>query len=415
MTFVATLTGCGGGAQASTPTVTVWAHAGTPAERSTLERQVAAYNALGHQVELRVLAEGDYGDAIAAAAAGGQLPDVIELDAPTVASRAFAGDLASLDHLLPAATWKQTLPSLSAAGSWNGTHWAVGTFDSGLALFANKRMLAEAGVEVPSGAWSAADLTSALRALAKHDGDGKVLDLKRNYGVGEWLTYGLSPLLYSAGGALVDADGRATGTLDGAASVAAMQQLASWRDYVDPDTDNESFTRGRVALSWVGHWQYRDYVAALGDDLAVIPLPDLGAGSKTSLGSWMWSISGRSQYKGLAADFLTWLTADAQIADTTAANAAVPGTVGALAASPLYAEGGALETYRVALEHACPADAVTATCDAVARPATPAYPVITAAFAAAADAILDGAPVESTLRQAATAIDRDAAANNYYR
>ena len=44
--------------------------------------------------------------------------------------------------------------------------------------------------------------------------------------------------------------------------------------YVDPNIDDAAFTKKRVALSWVGHWVYQDYVLAAGDDLVVLPLPN---------------------------------------------------------------------------------------------------------------------------------------------
>src|SRR5687767_15335853 len=44
--------------------------------------------------------------------------------------------------------------------------------------------------------------------------------------------------------------------------------------------------KGRVALSWTGHWKYPSYRAALGRDLILLPLPDFGHGVKTGMGSW---------------------------------------------------------------------------------------------------------------------------------
>jgi multiple sugar transport system substrate-binding protein len=50
----------------------------------------------------------------------------------------------------------------------------------------------------------------------------------------------------------------------------------------------------------------------------------------------------------------------------------------------------------------------------VPRPKTPAYPVITAAFARAFRDIRHGAPVAATLSRAAALIDREMAANRFY-
>lgn len=163
------------------------------------------------------------------------------------------------------------MPSLQSQATFGGTTYALGTFDSGLGIYADRKALEAAGVgwpPSPEAAWSGKDFDDALARLARVDPEGKVLDVKLNYGIGEWLTYGFAPLVSSAGGSLVDpASGLASGHMDAA------------------------FVDRRVPLSWVGHWMYRDYAAALGDDLLVLPLPDLGAGSKTGQGSCAWAMT----------------------------------------------------------------------------------------------------------------------------
>lgn len=141
----------------------------------------------------------------------------------------------------------------------------MGIFDSGLGLYGRRELLAAAGVRIPEGpedAWSVTEFEKALAALAEKDPDGAVLDLKLNYS-GEWFTYAFSPILWSAGGGLIDRDGydAADGVLNGPASVSAMERLRGWfqKGYVDPNLDDAAFTGGRVALSWVGHWEYGRY------------------------------------------------------------------------------------------------------------------------------------------------------------
>ena len=80
------------------------------------------------------------------------------------------------------------------------------------------------------------------------DPDGQVLDLKLNY-AGEWYTYGLSPLLQSAGGDLIDRKHHlsAVGVLNGPESKVMLATLQNWiSTRVDPNIDDAAFTSRRV-------------------------------------------------------------------------------------------------------------------------------------------------------------------------
>lgn len=415
-TFLALAACTGGGApegsaeKAAGPVpVTLWYHTGRPAERDTITRQVAAFNARQHdfRAALTLIPEGAYGAQVQAAALAGDLPDLLELDGPMLASYAWAGRLRPLDGLLPDAATADLIPSLEVQGTWQGRRYGAGTFDSGLGLFADRAALAAAGIDLPADpahAWDAARFRQVLGALAAHDPDGQVLDLKLNQR-GEWLTYAFYPLLVSAGGDLIDRRTlKAAGTLDGPASVRALTELQGWiaGGRVDPDLDDAAFTSGRVALAWAGHWEYPRCKAALGERLAVLPLPDLGTGSRTAQGSWQWAVTKDARAPEGAARFLAFLLEPDQVLAMAQANGAPPGTRAATARSPLYGPGGPLRLFAEQLGTV-----------SVPRPATPAYPAITAAFQRAVSDIAAGADVREALSRAAADIDRDVAASRY--
>lgn len=418
---VALLAGCGGPAASQEATVDIWVHSGSDTERATITAQVHDFNVAARgrvTARLRVVAEGDYSDVLQAAAAAGTLPDVVEIDGPMLASLHYQGVLADLATLIPAPTIRALLPSLVAQGTVEGVFVGAGSFDSGLGIFGNRHLLDAAGVDYPRGVedgWTAAQFTQALGSLSAQDPDRLVLDLKRNYGTGEWLTYGFAPLLWSAGGDLVDrATGAASGVLDGPDSVRAMVQLGAWAGFVDPNADDQAFASGRVALSWVGHWAYPDYAAALASDLVVLPLPDLGLGGKTGLGSWTWSVTTSAVDPDAAGEFVAYLLSATQVARISAANGAVPGRTDVLASSVLYGRGGALERFGRQLDKTCGPGRLTTACVAVERPVTPGYPTITANAARAIDAVLNGSDAQAVLTEAALAIDADLDANGGY-
>ncbi|NEP60483.1 MAG: sugar ABC transporter substrate-binding protein [Symploca sp. SIO2G7] len=394
-------------------TIQVWAHSGPQAERQTIERQVKSFNASQQDitVELKFLPEGSYNSQVQAAAVSGDLPDVLEFDGPFVYNYVWQGNLIPLDGFLTAELRQDLLPSIIKQGTYQNCLYSLGTFDSGLGLYGNRSKLQAAGVRIPQGnedAWTAEEFQEILATLAQQDPDGQILDLKLNYR-GEWFTYGFSPIIQSPGGDLINRRDyqSAEGVLNGKPAVAAMQELQSWlqQGYVDPNIDDAAFTEGRVALSWVGHWAYQDYLKAVGDDLVLLPLPNFGEGSKTGQGSWNWGITSKSLNPKTAMQFLEFLLQTDEVLAMTNANGAVPGTKTAIAQSPLYAEGGPLRLFSSQL----------LTGKSIPRPQTPAYPVITSVFQQAFADIRHGTDVETALNKAAAAIDEDIEDNEGYR
>jgi multiple sugar transport system substrate-binding protein len=395
-------------------TLSIWFHTGKPAERETLEAQVAAFEAAHPEltVELTMIPEASYNQQVQAAAVAGKLPDVLDLDGPYLASYAWQGHLQPLDGLLSAELRDELLPSIIAQGTWNDQFWGVGTFDSGLGLYVNTDLLPTdvAVPDSPAEAWTSAAFSELLMELAAAEraagGDGAVIDLHLNYGGGEWWTYAFSPVLQSAGADLIDRGTlRASGTLDSPPAIAALETIQAWitAGLVDANTDERAFVDGRVAFSWSGHWDHPSYAQAVGDALAVTPLPDFGQGSRTGMGSWAWAVSRRSSQQAAAAAFLSHLLQTEEVLRMSAANGAVPATTTAITASPLYGDQGPLRLFAEQLRSS-----------AVPRPVTPAYPVITAEFQRAFDRLIDGGDVATALGEAAAVIDREVADNQGY-
>ncbi|HKJ71248.1 MAG TPA: extracellular solute-binding protein, partial [Gammaproteobacteria bacterium] len=351
--LAALLAACGGGApgDGDTARLEAWFHAGRQAERRVMRQQVARFNAAHRgqiRIDLTLIPEGSYNAQVQAAALAGELPDLLELDGPYLYRYVWQGRLRPLEPFLPDGLVADLLPSIRAQGRYRGHLYSVGVFDSGLALYARRSRLEAVGVRIPrhpEGAWSWRELDRVLRLLARRDPDGAVLDLHLDYR-GEWFPYAFGPVLWSAGAGFLERPGygRAAGTLDGPRAVFAMRRIQRWleRGYVDPNLDDAAFPAGRVALSWGGHWSYPRYREAVGDDLAVLPLPDFGEGSRTAQGSWAWALTRRCREPQAAARFLRFLLRPPEVLRMARANGAVPGTLPALRRSELYGPGGPL-------------------------------------------------------------------------
>jgi len=390
-------------AQAGRTVLTAWFHTGRPAEQKVMETQVERFNQANQDIviQLTMIPEGEYNTQVQAAAADGKLPDILDLDGPYLANYAWKNHLLPMDGLLGEDLLSQLLPSIVAQGTYRGRLYAVGVFDSGLGLFGNRSLLEKADVRIPEHpeeAWRADEFEEVLARLSRLDPDGKVLDLRLDYR-GEWYTYAFSPVIQSAGGDLIDRTNfqSASGVLDSPGAIAGAKRIQGWftKGYVDPNTDTNSFVLGRVALSWCGHWEYPRYHEALGDDLVLMPLPDFGRGVKTAMGSWCWALSTNCRHPAKAARFLAFLLTTREVLAMCSANGAIPATLPAIQASPLYGPGGPLRLFVEQLPFAVP------------RPQTPAYPVITSAFQQAFLDIRHGADPAQALRRAAEIIDQD--------
>ena len=275
-------------------------------------------------------------------------------------------------------------------------------FDSGLAFWANKSMLENAGVRIPADykdAWDKAEFEDALKKL-KDSGVEWPIYVRQNKPSTEYYTW--MPFVASFGGDYMNREtGLCTGTLDGDNTIASFDFLAKlFTDgYADATCDYEdSFQKGENALALYGHSKYQDYKAALGDDLILVPLPDMGHGVYTCSGSTVMIMTTGAQESGN--DDAVWAmlqeaTNPDYIKMVVDVNGAVPARSSVMDAIPDYCEGGTLYLYRQQLESGI----------SFLRPYTPAHMTIYDAMASVIGNIYAGADPATELHDAAANID----------
>jgi multiple sugar transport system substrate-binding protein len=399
-------------------TVEVWFHSGKGEERDVLDAQGEKFNTTQNEVyaEGVQLPEGSYNDQVNAAALAGDLPCLLDFDGPFLYNYAWSGYLIPLDDYVSDELKADFLPSIINQGTYGGKLYSLGTFDSGLAIWANKSYLEAAGVRIPTGiadAWTMDEFMAAMDALMALDEVEYAIDFKLNYGSGEWTSYGFAPIVQSFGGDLIDRSDyqSADGVLNGPEAVAAMEWFQSLFDdgyaIASPAGDDDFYGTKKAALAWVGHWMYgphTDTEEGLGDDAILLPMPVLGDKAVTGMGSWNWGITSQCENPDAAWKILEFVTQPDEILRMTNANGAVPARKSAIADSDLFGEGGALNIFVQQLEGGV----------ALERPVTPAYPVITSAFDKAVLNIVAGADVQTELDKAVATIDQDIADNAGY-
>ncbi|MDT0569250.1 extracellular solute-binding protein [Streptomyces sp. DSM 3412] len=393
--------------------ITLWFHQPSAhGELEALRAQVRAFNTAQDEVTVRLVdvPEGDYEDLVRTAAADGELPDLLDFDAPKLFSHAWAGHLRPIDSCVPESLRADLLPSVLEQGTYRGRLWGLGTFDSGLGLYVRPSVLKDAGVRIPKGvsdAWTADEFTGILKKL-RTLGYDRPLDLQLPWADTEWGTYGFAPAVWSAGGDLIERSTYRTadGVLNGPRSVEALTTLQGWAKagYVDANKNLDAFQKGRSPVSWTGHWWYGRYTEAHPGDVAIVPLPDFGTGSATGMGSWQWGVPAGGADGDAVWRFLSFLLRPDEVLRMTDANGGIPATGTAIERTDAFAEGGPARLYIDQLRGGT----------ARPRPQTPAYPAITDAFAEAFAKIMRGAAVRPALDEAVRAVDKDLADHGHY-
>lgn len=394
--------------------IEVWNHSGKGPEREALDATIQEFNAMQDEirVELTRLPEGSYNEQVSAAALSGDLPDLLDFDGPFLYNYAWSGHLIPIGEYVPGDMEDDFLPSIIAQGTYDDKLWSLGQFDSGLAIWGNREYLEKAGVRIPQSldeAWTFEEFNEALEKLQALPEVDHAIDMKMNYGQGEWYTYAFSPILQSFGADLIDRSDyqSADGVLNGPEAVEAMEWFQSLFEegYADPAPagDDSFFGAKTTALAYVGHWMKQPHMEGLGDDLVLIPMFEGPEDHVSGMGSWNWGITSNAENPEAVWKFMEFLLSPEEILRMTDGNGAVPARKSALEQREEYQPGGMLYVFREQLNEI-----------ALPRPQTPAYPTITSAFAEAVQNIVNGADVKSELDKAVEAIDQDIEDNQGY-
>ncbi|WP_326599390.1 extracellular solute-binding protein [Streptomyces sp. NBC_01803] len=220
------------------------------------------------------------------AAGANEAPDVMRTEVAWVADFANLGYLYPLDGTAALDNQEDFLPESWASTQFEGQTYAVPQVTDTLALFYNKSLLEEAGVEVP------ASLDEIRESQEAFDEIGTTPLYARGDDA-----YWFLPYLYGEGGDLVDAEAQEV-TVDDESGVAAFAQLQDLIDSGAATTDTSdgwenmmsSFGNGDVAMMINGPWAIADATAALGDDLGVAPVPAGSQAQGAPLGGWNYGV-----------------------------------------------------------------------------------------------------------------------------
>jgi multiple sugar transport system substrate-binding protein len=214
-------------------------------------------------------------------------PGIAAIDNPDVLRVAKAGVLQDISaEVAKLQLWNDTYPGPKAAVTDGSKVYGVPIGSNGLALYYNKKMLADAGVTSPPQTWD--QLTATATKTTKSG----------NYGIAfsavntEEATWQWEPFLWSNGGSLSD--------LNSKNAQAALQLWVDWvtKGFASHDVVNwtqgdvsNQFISGRAATMVMGPWMLTS-VKKAGIDFGIvtIPVPKEGAKPIVPLGGEVWCV-----------------------------------------------------------------------------------------------------------------------------
>lgn len=319
------LLACGGDDRAVVLRMTSWQ---TPAENALDLPAIRAFEAAhpGVRVENEPVSnQAEYREKVITSIASGAPPDVFLLDGIDVP--AFVESGAMLD-LRPFAgrvgiDLRDFYPSVLGMFSRGDAVFAFPKGFSPMVYYYNRALFDAAGLPYPRDGWTFAEFVATAKALTKDTNTDGVTD--------QWGTalvrffYAWQGIVWSGGGDILSRDGRrATGALDGPATIAALEFLTSLvtthRVAPPPNafravsgSEARLFYSGRLALLPSGHWLIPNIRAQLATGklrLGVVSFPRApNAEVQTPLFASAWAVPRNTRHRRLAVELAAALTA----------------------------------------------------------------------------------------------------------
>ncbi|MCI6005704.1 MAG: sugar ABC transporter substrate-binding protein [Blautia sp.] len=270
----------------------------------------------GIKAEISVVKWDEYWTMLEAGAQGGSLPDVFWMHS-NESERYMSNDMLldltdkiSASEVIDPANYPEDIWGLY---TYDGKYYAVPKDVDTIALWYNKAMFDEAGLDYPTADWTWEDVGEAAKKLTKEDGSQYGMALRNDNNQA-----GYYNMIYDNGGFIISDDKKTSGW-DDPKTIEAMQVLEGWiNDGVMPSLETMSengedvlFQSGKVAMVFQGSWMlaaYKDneYTAANCD---VVELPKNGqTGRRSSVYNGLgWAASASGEHTEEAWQLIEYL------------------------------------------------------------------------------------------------------------
>lgn len=285
LAFTSTACSSGGDAQKNGPaTLTAMDYYGTEPNKSALGQLLdSCASSVGVTIKRQVVE--DLRTRLLQLAGAQSLPDLVLVDNPDLAQLAATGALVELSS--QGLTTDGFYPNVVAASTYQGKLYGLASGVNALALYYNKKLFADAGVQPPK-TWS--QLKDAAAKLTKGN---KQFGLGMSLPATEEGSFQFESLLFSGGGDLK--------TLNSPQAVASLQLVADMmkagsmpKNVLTWNQANveEQFANGSLAMMVNGPWQLPVLTKTNVDfGIVTMPVPDAGGTPSSPLGGEVWAAS----------------------------------------------------------------------------------------------------------------------------
>jgi multiple sugar transport system substrate-binding protein len=300
--------------------VTYWRHHHQP-ELDALSELIARFEAQnpGVRIDLRAYPYSVYTTKVVAAISAGEGPDLVNIHNSWMYGYMNSGLIEPVpeDIYSPAELERDFFPLLDSFRR-HGAYYAVPIGAGNLALFYNRELFREAGLDPdrPPRTWS--ELVDTAVQLTRRDERGRLVQAGASLGMpdGQGWNYFVDVVLPQAGAELLSADGRAVAW----DSPAGSRALEWYTDFITTHevnsplfpSDFEAFRLGLSAMIVAGNWDVGKLRSLAPDlDLGIAPLPASDDGVHATFGSaWGNAVTRRAAgpVRDAAWEFVAFLT-----------------------------------------------------------------------------------------------------------
>jgi ABC-type glycerol-3-phosphate transport system substrate-binding protein len=303
-----------------------------PATQAAISEIVDAWNAEHDDVQVKIIQAGWDGtyDKLITQFSGGTAPDIIHFEASSIVSFAADGYLADLTDLIDPELKSDISDGIWESVTHDGQIVAYPSTLQSYMAFANADLLAEAGVEVPTGdtmTWDQLQEIARATTTADHYGLG--------WGLGS-PTATMMSLSMGFDGGYFDGEGDDV-TIEVGDDELAVPERIHEMAYTDRSIDPTSLTQsgsdvlpsfygGKVALTVQGSFQATNIAADAPEGLNWVALPPLegSAGAVQAANPQTYSVNIDSEHVEESAQFLNFFMDGENLAKIAYADALIP-------------------------------------------------------------------------------------------
>ena len=242
---------------------------------------------------------GGYSDKINASVMSGDLPDVLTVDGPNIATYASNGIIQPLAPLTDEEKGEY-LQTIIDQGTYNGELYALGGMESTVGLYCNRDILEKAGVEIPDAKhpWTFSEFLDVLEKIKPVTDSMKGYALDMTFPIGEETIFNYAPFFWSSGQNIVSEDGlQVDGIFNASENVSTIEyfQKLLAGGYMSQVPISNLFESGRAAFKFCGPWELNTIYTSYPDvNLGVAPYivgDNWDGGRYAPSGSWAFAAS----------------------------------------------------------------------------------------------------------------------------